>query len=213
MHFEKFEQNENLALFYDALKKSKETGEVYNPYALPTQLHFLQQRIRLEKAVDQQIVLEKEKNKKLLPNERRRAVHVIDRSLFEDNEIFAKNQRDSGLMNEEEYLQYLELYNKHVDEILKPDLIVYLRPSIETLQRRIKARGREMEKDLSKEYLENLQHRYDYSLEPYLKSKKISLIKCSTDEGPESHPEDRETRKIETNQKILQTIKTELELE
>jgi len=86
--------------------------------------------------------------------------HTIqDRCIYEDAEIFAANLEK--VMEEREYKLYQMLYKTLVSILPPPDLILYLQASLETLIRQIKSRGREYEKRISREYLEQLNHRYD----------------------------------------------------
>lgn len=210
VYFEKYELNEHLQPFYEYIVNNTGKGNQYNPHALPVQLNFLMQRVRLEKELDKEI-LEREKNLKELrcrggsptteKNTPEIEIHVIDRSIFEDNEIFAKNQIDSGMMTQEEYKQYLEVYEKHIHEVLKPDLMVILNQDPTVLHSRVMQRGREMEKGMSVDYLSNLQQRYFNSLEPFLKSKDVVYFR----QNPEG-PKDVEG----SNRAVLESVKKEL---
>lgn len=171
--------NEYLQPFYEHMKRPDAASSPYNPYALPVQLNFLNQRIKMEKEIDEKI------RKSLTPKSKEEEVqlelHIVDRSILEDNEIFAKNQLESGLMTQAEYLEYLKVYEKNVQEIIHPDLVVLLKHDVKVLHDRILKRGREMEKDITVEYLQNLQNRYDLGLEPYLRSLNIPFIKFTPD--------------------------------
>jgi len=99
---------------------------------------------------------------------------VQDRSIYEDVDIFAKNLHQQGLMDPRDYHNYTELFRIMVDFLSPPDLIVYLQSSITTLKRRISLRGREYEKKISREYLEQLNTLYEkwvseFNLCPVLK--------------------------------------------
>lgn len=207
VYFEKFETNEHLQPFYEYIVNNAGTGNPYNPHALAVQVGFLMQRVRMEKEVDKEIG-EREKLLKELKGPGRSPttgenspeieIHVIDRSIFEDNEIFAKNQIDSGMMTLEEYEEYLKIYNKHIEEILVPDLMVILNQDPKILHERVIKRGREMEKGMDLDYLSNLQARYSGSLEPFLKKKGVVYFK----QNP-SGPTDSEG----ANRAILEAVK------
>lgn len=210
VYFEKYELNEHLQPFYEYIVNNTGKGNPYNPHALPVQLNFLMQRVRLERELDKEI-LEREKDLKsgkcnggpssLAGKEPEIEIHVIDRSIYEDNEIFAKNQIDSGMMTDEEYEEYLEVYNKHVNEILPPDLMVILNQEPKVLHERVMKRGREMEKGMSVEYLANLQARYFNSLEPFLKSRNVIYFR----QNPEGSQDP-----ITSNRAILEGVVKEL---
>jgi deoxyadenosine/deoxycytidine kinase len=140
-------------------------------------MNFLGQRIRIEKEVDSEILAERQ----AWAADQQPQIHVIDRSIFEDNEIFAKNQLDSGMMTQEEYGKYLEVYLSNIDQIIKPDFVVILTQDVKVLHQRVRNRGREMEKDMSIEYLQNLQNRYDHALVPFLEKRGINYLKTTPD--------------------------------
>lgn len=128
-------------------------------------------------------------------------IHIIDRSILEDNEIFARNQLDSGMMTQEEYQQYLEIYSKNIEDVIAPDLMVIMSQDAKVLHDRVMKRGRDMEKEMSIEYLENLNNRYLNSLEPMLTSRKIQFFR----QGSEG-PKDQEG----SNKFILEAIRSKL---
>lgn len=210
VYFEKFELNEHLQPFYEYIVNNTGKGNPYNPHALPVQVGFLLQRVRLERELDKEIYEREKKlnelkgpegNPTIAEKKPEIQIHVIDRSIFEDNEIFAKNQIDSGMMSQSEYEEYLAVYNKHIDEILSPDLMVILNQDPKILHERVMKRGREMEKGMTVEYLANLQDRYFNSLEPFLKNKGVVYFRQNL-EGP---------KEIEAaNKAILEAIKKEL---
>ncbi len=88
-------------------------------------------------------------------------VAVQDRSVYEDAQVFARNLYRQGAMGERDYRTYEELYRVLVEFLPPPDLIVYLRASVDTLVRRIEQRGREFEKRISREYLAQLNDLYE----------------------------------------------------
>jgi deoxyadenosine/deoxycytidine kinase len=53
------------------------------------------------------------------------------------------------------------LYNVLADFLPPPDLVVYLRASVDTLMERIQHRGREYERQINPEYLEQLNQLYE----------------------------------------------------
>jgi deoxyadenosine/deoxycytidine kinase len=86
---------------------------------------------------------------------------VQDRCVYEDAEVFARNLHLQGAMGERDYRTYEELYHVLVEFLPPPDLIVYLRASVDTLLRRISQRGRDYEKDISPRYLTQLNVLYE----------------------------------------------------
>jgi deoxyadenosine/deoxycytidine kinase len=98
---------------------------------------------------------------------------IQDRSVYEDAEIFARNLYQQGLMTQRDWDSYLELYNVLTVFLPAPDVVVYLRASIDTLQDRIRRRGREFEQDIDPHYLNRLNLLYEdwitrFTLSPVL---------------------------------------------
>lgn len=86
---------------------------------------------------------------------------VQDRSVYEDAEIFACNLYQQGLMAERDYQAYHDLYEGVRAFLPAPDLLIYLKGSVETLLARIRLRGRDFERDISPDYLAQLNALYD----------------------------------------------------
>ncbi len=86
---------------------------------------------------------------------------VQDRSVYEDAEIFARNLYDQGFLGERDYATYRQLYEVLTEFLPPPDLVIYLRASVGTLQRRISRRGREYERQITADYLAQLNRLYD----------------------------------------------------
>jgi deoxyadenosine/deoxycytidine kinase len=86
---------------------------------------------------------------------------VQDRSVYEDAEIFAENLFRQGQMTERDYHTYRELYEAMGLFLPPPDLVVYLRASVPTLLKRIRKRGRDFERRVTAEYLEQLNRLYE----------------------------------------------------
>ncbi len=86
---------------------------------------------------------------------------ILDRSLYEDAEIFAHNLFKRGIMDKRDYETYESLYQSLVSFLPTPDLMIYLRASTETLINRIEKRGRDYEKTISPDYLSQLNESYE----------------------------------------------------
>ena len=86
---------------------------------------------------------------------------IQDRSIYEDAEIFAENLYRQGYMSERDYHTYRGVYEAILPFLPPPDLVIYLQASVPTLQRRIALRGREFERNISVEYLEQLNQLYE----------------------------------------------------
>lgn len=86
---------------------------------------------------------------------------IQDRSVYEDAEVFACNLYRQGLISERDYGSYNELYKVLIEFLPPPDLVVYLRASVPTLIDRIRRRGREYERQITPEYLDQLNELYE----------------------------------------------------
>jgi len=86
---------------------------------------------------------------------------IQDRTIYEDAEIFARTLHEQGSMTEVDYRNYTSLFHVLVSFLRKPDLIVYLKASPETLMSRIARRGRTSEKSITIDYIARLNRAYD----------------------------------------------------
>jgi deoxyadenosine/deoxycytidine kinase len=86
---------------------------------------------------------------------------IQDRTVYEDAEIFARNLYDQGSMEARDYQTYNELYQAVTAILLPPNLVIYLRASVATLVTRIRHRGRTYERQITEEYLNQLNALYE----------------------------------------------------
>jgi len=86
---------------------------------------------------------------------------IQDRCVYEDAEVFAHNLYEQGLMVKRDYQTYQGLYQVLVEFLPPPDLVVYLRASVPTLNARISLRGRDYEQNIQPEYLKQLNVLYE----------------------------------------------------
>ncbi len=106
---------------------------------------------------------------------------VQDRSVFEDAEIFARNLHERGLLSERDLSTYMKVYETGLSFLQPPDLLVYLRSSLPTLRRRIALRGREIEDDISDDYLSSLNRLYEQWIDRYALSPVLTIDTGSID--------------------------------
>ena len=64
-------------------------------------------------------------------------------------------------MAERDYETYRSLYLTLADTLTPPDLVIYLRASVDTLIHRIALRNRDYERSISPAYLDNLNNLYE----------------------------------------------------
>jgi len=88
---------------------------------------------------------------------------ILDRTWYEDAEIFARGHFDEGLMTELEWGLYRRLYVELLQSpsARPPRLLVYLHAPLESIVARIRARGRAKEKDTPDAYWSALHVRYE----------------------------------------------------
>jgi deoxyadenosine/deoxycytidine kinase len=86
---------------------------------------------------------------------------VQDRTVYEDAEVFAHNLYRQGLIDDRDYKSYRELYQVLTEFLLPPDLVIYLRATVPTLENRIHSRGRDYERQISTGYLEQVNSLYE----------------------------------------------------
>lgn len=87
---------------------------------------------------------------------------VLDRTWYEDAEIFARGHFDHGVLTPLEWELYRRLYVEllHSPAARPPRLLVYLHAPLETIVERIRRRGRDKEKDTPESYWAALHARY-----------------------------------------------------
>lgn len=132
--------------FYEAVIENPYLADFYADmprWAFHSQMFFLTRRLHAH----HQLLL-------------RPGIVVQDRSVYEDAEIFARNLFLRGQMSERDYATYSDMYDVLKLFLPAPHLIVYLRASVETLLKRIELRGRDYEKGIEPEYLEQLNQLY-----------------------------------------------------
>jgi len=79
---------------------------------------------------------------------------VADYHIFK-NLIFAKRT-----LQPDEYVKYETIYRTLTHDMPKPNMVIYLHASLDTLMKRIALRGREFEKMISADYMEQLSADY-----------------------------------------------------
>lgn len=101
---------------------------------------------------------------------------VQDRTIYEDVEIFARNLYEMGNMSQRDWDNYRALFEIMTSYLKKPDLIIYLRASVDTLLTRIKKRSRGFERDISPEYIYMLNLSYDRWIKEEQSRNKVLVI-------------------------------------
>lgn len=139
-YYEPSEDNPYLPDFYRDMKR----------WSFHSQLYFLSNKFRIHQELDQ------------MPG-----LVVLDRTIFEDAEIFATALHEMKHMDDRDWETYSNFYRSILDAIQPPDLMIYLRCSMRTLRKRIKLRGRAMEQDVPLAYLKRLERLYEAWISSY----------------------------------------------
>jgi len=133
-YLEAFDENPYLADFYHDMKT----------WSFHSQIFFLSRRLQHHHALFNH------------PG------HVVqDRSVYEDAEIFARNLYLQGNMAERDYQCYSDLYDGIRAFLPAPNLVVYLHAPVGLLVERIMQRGRDYERQISIEYLAQINELYE----------------------------------------------------
>lgn len=85
---------------------------------------------------------------------------VIDRSPYEDAEVFARYFYETGNMDRRSYRTYQQLYETLLKDLPEPALILYCRCSVAELSRRVAGRGRQYEELYPPDHLKLLESLY-----------------------------------------------------
>ena len=114
-------------------------------------------------------------------------VIIQDRTILEGVHIFVANNKAMGNLSERDFDTYMHIFNLMMSMVREPDLLIYLKSSVPHLVSQIQKRGRDYEKSISIEYLNNLNERYDEWIGSY--PGKVLVIEAD-DLDFENRPED-----------------------
>ena len=107
--------------------------------------------------------------------DRQPGVVALDRTIFEDAEIFATALHQMRKISKRDWETYQGFYHAILDAIRPPDLMIYLKCSMRTLRQRIRLRGRKMEQDVPLAYLKRLDGLYENWIGNYAMSEVLVL--------------------------------------
>jgi len=113
-------------------------------YALMAQLNFFNGRLARQRDIANQ-----------------KGIVIEDRTLQEDYHVFGKAQAIMGVMGEEEFQTYEKTFRLMTQNVKMPDVLIYLKADVETLEKRIQKRGRDSEEKIPTEYLNLLNNLYE----------------------------------------------------
>lgn len=143
----------DIAPFYEPNDNNPYLADFYGDmqrWAFQSQLYFLSNKFRLHQELDRQD-----------------GVVALDRTIFEDAEIFATALFQMRKISQRDWDTYQGFYKAILDAIQPPDLMIYLRCSMRTLRQRIRLRGRAMEQDVPLAYLKRLDRLYEQWISNY----------------------------------------------
>ncbi|MEJ2299806.1 MAG: deoxynucleoside kinase [Woeseiaceae bacterium] len=146
--YEPNDENPYLADFYKDMKR----------WAFQSQLYFLSSKFRLHQELDRQP-----------------GVVALDRTIFEDAEVFATALHQMRKISKRDWQTYQAFYEAILDAIRPPDLMIYLQCPMRTLRQRIRLRGRKMEQDVPIAYLRRLERLYENWIGNYSMSEVLVL--------------------------------------
>jgi deoxyadenosine/deoxycytidine kinase len=86
---------------------------------------------------------------------------IFDRTIYEDECIFARALYHMGNVEERDYLSYRRVFDLITSQLPPPDLLIYLKAPVPVLMKRIQSRARSIETGISVEYLSLLETFYD----------------------------------------------------
>lgn len=150
-----------IAPFYEPSEDNPYLPDFYRDmdrWAFHSQLYFLSHKFRIHQQLD-----------------RMPGVVVLDRTVFEDAEIFATALHDMKHIDDRDWRTYRGFYEAILEAIEPPDLMIYLRCSMRTLRKRVRLRGREMEQGVPLSYLKRLERLYENWIANYDMSDKLIL--------------------------------------
>ncbi len=86
---------------------------------------------------------------------------VFDRTIYEDEVIFARALFHMGNVTERDYLSYRRVFELICSQLPPPDLLIYLKAPVKVLIDRIRSRARSIETGITEEYLSLLESFYE----------------------------------------------------
>jgi len=86
---------------------------------------------------------------------------VLDRSIYEDAEIFVRALHNLGHLTERDVDAYRSVYDQVIGGLPAPNLLIYLRATVPTLLGRIRKRARGIETGITADYLSLLNTFYE----------------------------------------------------
>ena len=124
-------------------------------------------------ALNLEVFFLKERFRDILAIEQSKKTIIQDRSIFEGVYIFAANNHDMGNMSDRDFDTYMGLFKSMMMVINQPELLIYLRATVDHLVDNVHKRGRGYEQNMRLDYLSNLNERYDKFVNSYKGTKLV----------------------------------------
>jgi deoxyguanosine kinase len=106
----------------------------------------------------------------------------MNKSVVADYHIYKNLIFSKRTLKNEQYDKYLKIYDILTEDMPKPNLIIYLSASLETLLSRISKRGREIERNIDPNYLLQLSKDYEIAMTQWEKENpSIPVLKFNGD--------------------------------
>lgn len=142
---ERFEDNPFLPKFYEDKER----------YAFQTQLAFLANRFKQQKSLLRQDLFHE---------------FTITDYTFDKDRIFARVNLEG-----DEFWLYESIYEAMSGISPQPDLVIYIKQTTDRLMDNIHWRGREYEQDISRDYIDELNHQYNQFFSHYNKTPLMTI--------------------------------------
>jgi deoxyguanosine kinase len=157
----------NFALLREIVDENPFLGKFYDnieEWSFQTEMFFLCNRYKQLGDINTHYL---SKNKSVVAD-----YHILK------NLIFAQRSLSS-----DEYDKYYKIYQLLTVDMPRPNVIIYLNASLDTLLKRIKLRGREVEKNISPLYLEQLSLDYEQTITEFERTHpEIPVLRFNGDE-------------------------------
>ncbi|MBM7094576.1 MULTISPECIES: deoxynucleoside kinase [Alteribacter] len=192
---EKLSEDYRYFLLKEIVEENPFLGKFYediNEWSFQTEMFFLCNRFKQLEDIQQ---IQLNQNQPV----------VSDYHIFK-NRIFAKQT-----LKDDHFRKYDQIYHLLAADLPKPNVIIYLKASLDTLLKRIARRGRSIEKQIDPSYLEQLSRDYEMFIQTFKETHPdIPVITILGDEMDFVHrPEDYRAivQKVDDAMKTAATLK------
>ncbi|QHS23848.1 deoxynucleoside kinase [Virgibacillus sp. MSP4-1] len=148
------EENPFLGKFYDNIEE----------WSFQTEMFFLCNRYKQLEDIDRKYL--------------KQGKPVVSDYHISKNMIFAKRT-----LKDHQYDKYNQIFHILTNDMPRPNIMIYLHASLDTLLERIRKRGRSLEQNIQASYLEQLSHDYEVFMNQFeTENPEIPVIRFNGDE-------------------------------